>query len=107
MNFYTNFKTKLSQNLRHFVSMEEVGITCEKIVIQYFTDSQQQIRINETMGKQVIHVLARIIQLRSQPSDGSSLSFEFFFNKVSNMWCFLRGHSVDFKHRKSVELFLA
>lgn len=66
-------------------------------MVQYLADSQQQIGIDKTMGKNIIHVLARIVQLRSQPSGGATLAFQFFLNQASDMWCFVRGHGVDFQ----------
>ena len=86
----------MSENLRHFLLAEVFGITREEIVIQYLADSQKQIGVNETMGKQIVHMLTRIVQPRSQPGDGSPLPCEFFLDKVSDMWYFLRGHVLEF-----------
>ncbi len=83
---YGNFLTEVSENLRLFPSVEMFGIENEEICICYLADFQQQIRIYETLAKDVVHVLPRIVQLASQPSDCVALPFEFFFDKVSDMW---------------------
>ena len=77
--------------------VEVIGITRKEIVIQYLTDSQQQIGIDKTMVKKIIHVLARVVQLRSQPSGGSALAVQFLLNQISDMWCFVHGHSIGFQ----------
>ena len=73
------------------------GIENEEIRIDYLADFQQQVCIYEALAKDVVHVLPRIVQLAGQPSDGAALPFEFFFNEVSDMWCFVRDHNVGFK----------
>ena len=72
-------------------------------MVEGITDFQQQIGIDETSIKQVIHVLTRASYLLRQPPSTSSLPSKFFFNKMSDMWCFLRGHVPEFENRKSVE----
>ena len=87
----------MSEILRQFSVGEIFRIIGEEVMAQYLADSQQQIGIDETMGKQIIHVLARIVQPQSQPSDGSALAVQFLLDQVSDMWCFVRGHGVGFQ----------
>lgn len=94
---YGYFLTEVSYILRHFPSVEVFGIENEEIRIDYLADFQQQVCIYEALAKDVVHVLPRIVQLAGQPSDGAALPFEFFFNEVSDMWCFVRDHNVGFK----------
>jgi hypothetical protein len=72
-------------------------------MVKRIADFQQHISVDEAAAKQVMHVLPRASYLLRQPPCTPPLSSKLFFNKVSDMWCFLRGHVLDFENRKSVE----
>ena len=94
---------RLSNIFWRFSRFPAVGIAFEKVMVERIADFQQQIGVDETAAKQVMHVLTCTSYLLRQPPRTPSLSCEFFFDKVSDMWCFLRGHVLEFWYRKSVE----
>ena len=99
MVFFTNcFKSfdNLSNIFLRFPRFPAIGIAFEEVAIKRIADFQQQIGVNETTAKQVMHVLPCATYLFGQPLHTASLPNKFFFNKVSDMWCFLRGHVLEF-----------
>ena len=55
------------------------------------TDLQQQVGVNPPPLKEFIHVLSRVTQLGSQPSDGAALLTQLRLDKMSYMKFFLHG----------------
>ena len=56
----------------------------------------------------MIDVLPRAAQLAGEPCHGALLAGEFFFDKVSDMWSFVRGHGFEiwaYKKRGNYSLF--
>ena len=69
-------------------------------MMQYHTDFQQQIRVNESSTKQMVHILACVSHLVGQPSNAAPLPRKFGFDESSDMWRFVRGHDFWFLTRK-------
>ncbi len=65
-------------------------------MVECIADFQQQIGVDETSIEQVMHVLPSAAYLLRQPPRTSPLPSEFFFDKVSDMWCFVRSHVLGF-----------
>ena len=64
-------------------------------MVERIADFQQQISIDETTAKQVMHILSCAADLLRQPPHTTPLTSKLFFNEVSDMWCFLRGHVLE------------
>ena len=76
----------MSENLRWLLAFEKFGIEAEEIEVHGIADSQQQIAIDVAVAKEIVHVLARKIELRGQPCDGSSLPLEFGLDALPDMY---------------------
>ena len=64
-------------------------------MVERIADFQQQIGVDKTAAKQVMHILPCAADLLRQPPHTTPLMSNLFFNEVSDMWCFVRGHVLD------------
>lgn len=69
-----------------------VGINLKEIAIQNIADSQKNISRYPRAFENVIDVLSGIVQFTGKIYHRPFLTSKFFFNKMTNMWCFVRGH---------------
>ncbi len=67
----------------------------KEIMVERIADFQQQIGVDKTATKQIMHILSCAADLLRKPSNTAPLSSEFFLDKFSDMWCFLRGHILE------------
>ncbi len=65
-------------------------------MVERIADFQQQIGVDKTAAKQVMHILSCAADLLRQPPHTTPLTSNLFFDKMSYMWCFLRGHVLEF-----------
>ena len=69
-----------------------VRIDLKEVAIHYVTKPCKDFSAYPLALEKMIDILPRATQFTGKPSHRPLLPGEFFLNKVSDMWCFLRGH---------------
>ena len=82
----------MSNRVLHSLVLPIIRINLEEVAIHYVTEPGKDFRVYPLALEKMIDILTRATQFTGKPCHRPLLSSEFFFNKVSDMWCFLRGH---------------
>ena len=82
----------MSYTVLHPPAFPVVGIDLEEVAIQYVAKPRKDFSVHPLALEKVIDVLPRAAQLAGQPRHGALLPGEFGFDKVTDMWGFVRGH---------------
>lgn len=80
----------------------------KEIIVEDMADFQQQIGVDKTAAKQVMHILPCAADLLRQPPHTTPLMSKLFFNEVSDMRFVACGHVVViWVQKKAWNQFLA
>ncbi len=60
-----------------FLDVSVLRIAPKEIIIHQITDFQKQVRVDPFAAEEFVHILPRVAQLRSKPSDAASLLGQF------------------------------